>query len=69
MVDEGILEALCNGGREILQFFFGKRQRRYNLAVNRLFHKGSDFLVVHAVADNIESFQICAENERCVRTV
>ncbi len=69
MVDERILEALGHRVREVLELLLRQRQGRDDLAVDRLLHEAADAVVAHAVADDVEALEVCAEDKGRVRAV
>ena len=69
VVDEGVVEAVLNGGSELFQILLVQRQGGDDLLMQHLIHKAADGIVVHAVTDDVEASQICAQNETGVCTI
>ena len=69
MINERIVEAVCYCCRKILAVLFIQRKNRNNFLEQELVHEAVNCLVVHAVADNVLSGKISAENKAGVRAV
>ena len=69
MVDERIAEAVRHGGGKFLAVIAVQRQNRNDLIVKHSVHERMYGLVVHAVADNVKTREVCAEDEARVRAV
>ena len=69
MVDEGVVEAVLDGGGELFKVFLVERQRRDDLFVEHFVHEALHVLVVHAVAHDVEAREVGSEDEAGVRAV
>ena len=69
MVDEGVVEAILNGGSKLFQILLVQRQGGNDLLMQHLVHKAANGIVVHAVTHDVEASQICAQNEAGVCTI
>ena len=68
MVNKRIVKPIFYRSRKFIKILLIKmiRQRRYYLFFKHLVHKPCDYLVVHAISDNVFSGKISTKNKACM---